>query len=454
MEKGMNAQTDLHEPYLVHPPASPGYFAMLYRPERDANLRQAAYPVQHMKEVLRHWRTDVDAYMSQARFAGRNRRLVSLNGINIAFLDMDSYTYPHLAVLSPEHYVELLLKTCEERGIPLPSLVLFSGRGYYVKWIFTGAVPSRALPKWNAIQHTLADKLEDLGADKRALDASRVLRLINTVNQKSGLRVKIIHEPLGESLCGVRYDFDQFADTVLPYTREEIRAFREKAAVRTSRQQEVSPRVHRVGALTATSLWWARQADIRILATLRYGSSGVERGMRDEFLFLCTNALAWNAEPRTLYHEALSLKNELCPSLPIREAQSYISSVTRRAVDAFKGQLVAYQGRRVDPRYKFTNQTLMERLHITADEEQHMRTIISRVEKRRRELARKERQRRAAGALSREEYQAMRMQRGAARREAALGMREDGLSAPEIARRLNISLRSVRYYLSGGIHSG
>ena len=63
----------------------------------------------------------------------------------------------------------------------------------------------------------------------------------------------------------------------------------------------------------------------------------------------------------------------------------------------------------VDPRYRWRNDTLIQRFGITPDEERRLATIVSRGEARRRDAERKVEQRverrEAAGARTRAEYE-------------------------------------------------
>ena len=72
-----------------------------------------------------------------------------------------------------------------DEGIPPASLVVHSGRGVYLKWLLKSPLPQAALPRWNAVQPEIVSRgLADLGADPKARDASRVLRLVATCNTK------------------------------------------------------------------------------------------------------------------------------------------------------------------------------------------------------------------------------------------------------------------------------
>ena len=57
----------------------------------------------------------------------------------------------------------------------------------------------------------------------------------------------------------------------------------------------------------------------------------------------------------------------------------------------------------MDPRYRFSNQRIIEELEITGEEEREMRTIISDDERRRRDRERDEKRRREAGAMFRDQ---------------------------------------------------
>ena len=61
-----------------------------------------------------------------------------------------------------------VLNMLDDKGVPLPSLMLDSGRGLQLKWLLDTAIPRQALPRWNAIQNYLVASLEDFGADARA----------------------------------------------------------------------------------------------------------------------------------------------------------------------------------------------------------------------------------------------------------------------------------------------
>src|SRR3712207_9485073 len=107
-----------------------------------------------------------------------------------------------------------------------------------------------------------------------------------------------------------------------------------------------------------------------------------------------------------------------------------MQAVFRTAHQAARGERVEYAGVAVDPRYRFRNQTIIDLLEITPDEEQELQTIISDTERRRRERERQKSLRREAGAMSRKEYLA----RAAKRRADARRLATEGFSLRQIAK--------------------
>jgi len=73
-----------------------------------------------------------------------------------------------------------------------------------------------ALPRWSACQRVLYQTLKAFCADRLAMDAARVLRLIGTRNSRSDTLVEAIL-PVGEI-----WSFDDLADEILPEPRAKL----------------------------------------------------------------------------------------------------------------------------------------------------------------------------------------------------------------------------------------
>ena len=126
-----------------------------------------------------------DTWLTQAEFIRPNRRVVNLARVGLLFADLDTYRTPWATGRTPEQLAASVLYFCAQEGIPTPSMLIFSGRGIQAKWLLDGTIPRQALPRWNACQKYLIDRLRPVGADVAAKDASRVLRLVETVNSKA-----------------------------------------------------------------------------------------------------------------------------------------------------------------------------------------------------------------------------------------------------------------------------
>ena len=60
-------------------------------------------------------------------------------------------------------------------------------------WLLN-SVPSKALPLWKAIEEYLYSVLKPFGADRQALDPTRILRVPGSINSKSKTTVKVIEQ--------------------------------------------------------------------------------------------------------------------------------------------------------------------------------------------------------------------------------------------------------------------
>ncbi|WP_224981313.1 helix-turn-helix domain-containing protein [Geomonas agri] len=449
----LNTAKTLTEPHQLelfgyHSLHRGGFFSLV---TKTNVTRQKSYPMNALPVVIRSVNPKIDTYLSQAEFFRPNRRIVNLAHLGVSFVDLDSYKTITYKEISSDQMVGELLLHCIDCDIPMPSVILFSGQGYYAKWFYTRAIPRQALPRWNALQNELCQRFVKFGADRKARDASRILRLEGTCNTKTGGYCRVIWPDAGKE--PIHYDFDALCDAVLPFSRDELTDLRdERAAKKVIRDAEVAARrasltlvkgggkAGNLRRFNPLQLSWDRLEDLRALAKLR---GGVQVGMRDEFLYLATCTLAHIVDPGTLKLELHQLAHEFAPSLTISEVVGYTSTAVKRAEDAATGSKINFNGKLVDSRYKFRNSTLVDRLEITPDEERHLKTIISEAEARRRDAARKYDLRHAAGATTRSEYLAQ----AERNRERAIILRSQGLKIKVIAQDLKVSVSAVEKYL-------
>lgn len=290
----------LSEPLLYHDPARTGFTSRFLagRPPRQASfaLRELPDRPAAAQPAMK------DAYIAQNEFFKPDRRLSSLSHLTSFYVDIDTYKLPKLQPLPPERLAELVLQACARAGVPEPTVIAYSGRGLQIKWVLTTPVPARALPRWKALRSHLCACLETLNADTNALDAARVLRLVGSINSKSGEVVRIVHLAYAPSLLArlradgvVTYDFETFADAVLPLSRAELDAARTERQAQLEQQardreaaacrrQAMRDRLvmldggraapsdktrHGIRRLVASELAMPRLGDLRRLAALR-----------------------------------------------------------------------------------------------------------------------------------------------------------------------------------------
>jgi DNA-binding transcriptional regulator YiaG len=155
--------------------------------------------------------------------------------------------------------------------------------------------------------------------------------------------------------------------------------------------------------------------------------------------------------PEVLDREALALAEE-AGGWDERRTRSDLSQVLKRARRAARGETIEFMGREWDPRHHFHNETIIEWLKITSEEEREMIVTISAAEASRRKRLRdrkyQETRRRAKGVATRDQYEKNRTSSLRKRVAAARHLIKCGLSTGEIAERMGVTQRTVQKWLS------
>ncbi len=394
-------QLSLFEAEQYHDINRHGFFSLLVG--SPTGKRQDSYRLSQMPVVLSMLDHGRDTWLSQAEFIRPNRRVVNLARIGLLFADLDTYRMPALSGRSPDQLAASVLYHCADEGVPTPSLLVFSGRGIQAKWFLDRPLPRQALPRWNACQRHLVDRLAALGADPAAKDASRVLRLVDTVNSKSGEVCRVAHVENGPDGQPVRYSFDYLAEMLLPVARWDIETQRQERIERRQLQLVPGGLSSNLRGFSGRQLAWDRLEDLRRLAELR---GGVREGERMQHLFWRLNFLLLSGATNSaqMYHEAAALARELDSSWNYRSME--LMTLYAKAKQYEAGEKVEFGGRQFAPLYTPRNDTLINLFQITDDEQRTLRTLISRDMAKERDRERHTARRRAAGAVDRETYEA------------------------------------------------
>lgn len=313
------------------------------RAEMNCGYKQWHY---RYNELLEQDFEGENVFISLNTFYSTFRRLEYLKELKAQFIDLDIYK----TGFTKEQILMNLEENYFNQSIPRPNLIVDSGRGLYLIWLIN-SVPSKALPLWKAIEEYLYSVLKPFGADRQALDPTRILRVPGSINSKSNTKVEVIEQ------YDYLYDLREIQNNFLP----ELDENRPKKKGRPSK----TVFIHR-----ERSLYYARIQDIIKLCELR----GYDlKGHRELILFLYRYYLCYFLEDtKKALEDVLELNREFV--YPLSETE--VIRATRSAEKVYL---------RKDKDYKYKNETLIELLVITELEETYMTTIISKKEYKRRD---------------------------------------------------------------------
>ena len=296
-------------------------------------------------ELLEQDFNQENVYISINTFYSTFRRLEYIKELKAQFIDLDIYK----TGFTKEQIIMHLEADYFNKSIPRPNLIIDSGRGLYLIWLLN-SVPSKALPLWKAIEEYLYSVLKPFGADRQALDPTRILRVPGSINSKSKTTVKVIEQ------YDYIYDLREIQNEYLPELEER------KAKKKGRPSKTVF--IHR-----ERSLYYARIQDIIKLCELREYDL---KGHRELILFLYRYYLCYFLEDtQKALEDVLELNREFV--YPLSETE--VIRATRSAEKVYLSK---------NKDYKYKNETLIELLLITELEETYMTTIISKKEYKRR----------------------------------------------------------------------
>ena len=143
----------------------------------------------YVEDLLKQDFDKEDVYISMSTFYKPMRRIENIKELTCNFIDLDTYN----TKFTNTQILMNLESNYFNKVIPTPNLIIGSGRGLTLIWLIE-RVPYMALPLWKAVQEYLYSQLKEFGADRKALDATRVLRVAGSINSKSGTRVTILEK--------------------------------------------------------------------------------------------------------------------------------------------------------------------------------------------------------------------------------------------------------------------
>lgn len=336
-----------------------------------------------------------DIYITPNSFYIPRRNNDNIRQFRALFIDLDIDKYS-----KSETYYQISIMASDGK-IPRPSLVVDSGRGLHLYWIIEHA-PKGAAWTWQELEDFLYKHLKHLGADLRATDAARLLRLPGTINSRNNQECKVLEAN------SIKYSMYELRADYLKYGQTKSKPSQSHTEVRNNNVKSFMDKKKNSYTLHLT-----RAQDIETLARLREYNM---KGYRDAALhcYIYWKGI-YNRELESLIDIGMDLNNKFTePEKP--NVIKSIAKSTLRAIDKFieyEQGLNAGESKRVTKGmrdkagYWYTNDRLIEMLDITPQEQMHLKTIISKDEKnRRRRIADRKSRRNHNGLTSREQSKA------------------------------------------------
>ena len=356
-------------------------------------------------------------YITLNTFFSTYRRLEYIKELNALYIDLDYYK----TGFTKEQIIMNLEENYFNKSIPIPNFVIDSGRGLYLIWIIN-SVPSKALPLWKAVQEYFYNQLKSLGADRQALDATRILRVPGSINSKTKSVVNILDE----------YDYVYDLREIQKEFLEELRPDEKKKG----RPKKINY-IYR-----ERSLYYARIQDITKLCELREYDL---KGHREVILFLYRYWLcSFTEDVKKALDDVLELNSMFI--YPLKENE--VIRATRSAEKCYLDK---------NKEYKYKNDTLIELLEITEYEQLYMSTIISKYEyKRRKRIRDREYQQQKYKEVLKAKGQLTKAEQLEEIRKKIKSLREQGFKNKDIMKMLGIAStttfeRHISYMKKNGL---
>lgn len=375
--------------------------------------------------VVKRLEGEKDTYITPNTFFIPVRKADNIRHFRALFIDIDLED----RIYSKNEVVGKAYIMADEGLIPRPTMAVDSGRGIHLYWRIRHA-PVQAWHTWQELQDHLYHNLKHLGADRKATDAARHLRLPDTINSKNNKACKVLYV---ENTIYSMYEL-----------REQYLNYRPKIYTKKAKRATKRP----VRLFNSYTLHMARASDIETICKLRNYDV---KGYRNKLLHCYAY---WRGiyirDREALSNKVYELNSKFIEPHSQGEVDTMIRSVDR-AIDRFidyEQGIRSGEDKRISKKmrerggYWYKNDTLIEMLDITEDEQRHLKTIIGTQEKYRRNNERRRQARRnEAGLTSREQQKQDTI-------KAVKELREQGLTQTKIAKELGITQGRVSQILN------
>lgn len=385
-----------------------------------------------LERVLPWLEGQTNWYMTTNQFTF-GRPSENVNGLVMLTCDLDTYKSEKYADTTHEELICDVKSLCLEKNLPIPTIIMFSGKGYYLKWIFSQKIKvskrdiidkdqrkkydKRIITKidsWKIAQRVINKIFLEFGADMKATDISRILRMAGTINGKTvidgneGKRAEVLE-------CRETISFEDMLHFLEPHTHEEdineivpqikIKTVKEALAaepkeqfeyIKTEKPLSDKPVSKNLIPKDLKQLQINREVDLWAIIKMRGGKA--QEGYRMHYLLymLCFRAGLGYVKPDNFHSEAKNLGDIIFGDDSFD--MGALSSLEKRVEKYNDTHHLHKKGERSSsPLYIISNEKLISTFSITPEEQTHLKTIIGEEESNRRAKARKYADRRAKG---------------------------------------------------------
>lgn len=399
-------------------------YIQLIQLNKNKNIKVYNTQNKALRNIIEEVEGQEDIYISSNTYYKPQRSTSYIRQFRALYIDLDLKEYEKAETVYMVYFLAY------ENKIPMPSMIVDSGRGIHLYWKIQNA-PYGAMWTWQELEDYLYNQLKDLGADIQATDGARVLRLPNTVNSKINeeCKVLVVNDDIEYSMYDLREKYLNYSTKSYQLEFEQTKEIKKKKTNTIAR------------LFNSYTLHLSRIEDMETLCKLR--NYNVE-GYRN-FILHCYAYWKgiYTRDIEELEKEIIEFNNSFKKPLKESEVKAIIRCIPKaiaKFVEYEQGVRTG-QAKRVTKGMKdkggywYKNQTLIERLNITLDEQKQMKTIISQEEKYRRNNIKR--------TPRNEEGLTQKQSKIKELKEQIMNLRKAGKTIREIAEKLNISKSKV-----------
>lgn len=376
-----------------------------------------------IKEVIEEKENQTDVFITPNTMYIPKRDANNIRQFRALYVDIDNIEGGQLSVAYE------VFELAEKNLIPKPSMIIDSGRGIHLYWRIKNA-PYSAIYTWQNIEDMLIYRLKHLGADSKASDSARVLRIPNTINSRNNAKSRVLY--IDDSIEYSMFDIKE--NYLNKYKKNQVhRAKREHNKLINNL------------FFNSYSLHISRSNDILKLCKLRnYNVKGYRNMILHCYAYWQGIYIRDNEE---LENKVLELNSMFKEPLNNREVKAILRCIPK-AINKFieyeQGKALG-ENKKVSSKMKdrggywYKNETLIERLDITEKEQERLETIISANEKYRRRNIKRTPRNEQGLTKKQEEIKLL--------EQKVNDLLEKGYTKKEVMKKLNLS-RSTMYRIS------